>query len=469
MTELSPLLPQHGDEPQALDAQVLARLEQAAGGGAALLVSVAAPLLSLDRVFAALPSDERLMWAPPDGPGQAAAGVAQLITAEGDGRFSRIRQQGVELLGKLRGVALPGAAPALPRLHGGFAFQPGRAGSPAWARFGDARFVLPRWCYTRRERSATLTLAVTSDELRAEDTRLRLAAELGSLHAALCRPEPKAPADEAVVAERPPSAVSLDNGFFELISAIREAIHEGRFEKVVAAQRMTLDLAEPPSLPSLLDRLRAQSGGSTRFVLQQGEVCFLGATPERLVRKTGAVIETEALAGSRPAGDGGAKALLESAKDASEHAIVVRELLAALKPVASSIHCPSAPEVRRLRHLLHLWTPIRAELSEPEHVLDLVARLHPTPAVGGTPRDGALEWIRTREPAERGWYAGPVGWFDRNGDGEFVVALRSALLQGARAHLYAGAGIVKDSDPASEQAETELKLQSMLAALGVSA
>jgi isochorismate synthase EntC len=133
------------------------------------------------------------------------------------------------------------------------------------------------------------------------------------------------------------------------------------------------------------------------------------------------------------------------------------------------VDAPGVPEIRVLRHVVHLHTPFRARLREPRHVLELAARLHPTPAVGGTPRDIAVDWIRSREPVARGWYAAPVGWFDLDGNGELAVAIRSGVLAGNRAHLWAGAGIVAGSDPDREHAETELKLRAMLGALGVTA
>jgi isochorismate synthase EntC len=125
------------------------------------------------------------------------------------------------------------------------------------------------------------------------------------------------------------------------------------------------------------------------------------------------------------------------------------------------------PEVRTLRHVLHLHTPICAVLREPAHVLQLVEQLHPTPAVGGVPVDAAVDWIAREEIAPRGWYASPVGWFDAEGDGRFAMALRSGVLSGHHAHLFAGSGIVRQSDATSELEETRLKLQSLFAALGV--
>ena len=142
-------------------------------------------------------------------------------------------------------------------------------------------------------------------------------------------------------------------------------------------------------------------------------------------------------------------------------------MLAALAPVAREIRAPSAPVVRTLRNVHHLWTPIAATLARPMHVLELVRSLHPTPAVCGTPREAAIRWIAAHEPATRGWYAGAVGWFDAAGDGAFSVAIRSGVLAQREAWLYAGAGIVEGSDASLEYAETRLKQTPMLAALGL--
>jgi isochorismate synthase EntC len=150
-----------------------------------------------------------------------------------------------------------------------------------------------------------------------------------------------------------------------------------------------------------------------------------------------------------------------------EHAVVVRDIVTALKPFADELEHPRRPELHRLKHVLHLRTPIRGRLEPDRHVLSLVERLHPTPAVGGVPTAAALSFIAAHERDERGWYAGPFGWFDGAGDGEFVVALRSGVLVEQRAHLYVGAGIVHGSSPSDEFAETQWKLAALADALGV--
>lgn len=145
---------------------------------------------------------------------------------------------------------------------------------------------------------------------------------------------------------------------------------------------------------------------------------------------------------------------------------MVDAIVRRLEPLCSCLHVAPEPRVRELREVLHLHTPIRGTLTRPRHVLELVEGLHPTPAVGGVPTAEALRWIPEHEPDERGWYAAPVGWFDAAGDGEFAVALRSCVLRGREAYLYAGAGIVRDSDPELEYHEMELKKQALLRALG---
>jgi isochorismate synthase len=201
---------------------------------------------------------------------------------------------------------------------------------------------------------------------------------------------------------------------------------------------------------------------------------LVAATPERLVRLEGASVACDALAGSiaRSGGrhaDSDDATLLASAKDRREHELVVRAIASALHELGADVDAPAEPGVRRLRHVLHLHTPIAATLRAPRHVLELAEALHPTPAVGGTPTRIATDWIAAREVAPRGWYAAPVGWFDLQGNGELAVAIRSGLLVGERAHLWAGAGIVAGSDPDRELAETDLKLRAMLGALGVAA
>ncbi len=198
------------------------------------------------------------------------------------------------------------------------------------------------------------------------------------------------------------------------------------------------------------------------------EAAFVGASPETLVRRSGAGASTVALAGSArrssdPAVDDHiGERLLQSAKDRSEHEIVVRRIVSRLRPLSVWVEPGEGPGLVKIANIQHLATPVHAQLSDPRSAVELAGLLHPTPAIGGEPWPDAEALIDELEGMDRGWYAGPVGWMDMAEDGEFCVAIRSALIRDREAHLYAGNGIVADSDPEAELAETEPKLGAML-------
>ena len=196
------------------------------------------------------------------------------------------------------------------------------------------------------------------------------------------------------------------------------------------------------------------------FAATRGGDVFLGATPETLLRVRDGRLHTEALAGTAAPGTP-LEVLLSREKDRAEHAFVVDALLEALHPICTEVRLPATPELRVLPGLVHLRTPIVARLRSGVTAKDVLATLHPTPAVGGHPRAAALSFLREHEGLERGYYAGPVGYVDANGDGVFAVAIRSALIRGSEAFLFAGAGLVEASDPHAEWQETELKLRTL--------
>jgi isochorismate synthase len=204
------------------------------------------------------------------------------------------------------------------------------------------------------------------------------------------------------------------------------------------------------------------------LLLRLARAAFLGASPELLVRRSGAGAATVALAGSTrrsadPAVDDHlGEQLMRSAKDRREHQIVVRRIERTLRGRSVWVEAAPEPGLVKVANIQHLATPIRAQLSESRSAIELAGLLHPTPAVGGEPRDGALDAIAELEQLDRGWYAGPVGWMDAAEDGEFCVAIRSALLRDRTGHLFAGNGIVIDSEPEAELAETEVKLGALL-------
>jgi len=252
-----------------------------------------------------------------------------------------------------------------------------------------------------------------------------------------------------------------------------EAIRQQRLRKVVLARAEVLRFEAPISPVDVLAALHAAHPQAYCFLMEpEPGVAFVGATPELLARVHGGVVETVALAGSAPRGTSQnedarlGRELLNSVKDRREHAVVVEAIRAALTPLTRGLAIPATPRLRRLPHIQHLETPARGLLKPGTGLLDIAAALHPTPALGGAPRDAALAHIAAHEAYPRGWYAAPVGMAYPDGSGELGVAIRSALLFGNTAVLYAGAGIVEGSDPAREWEETGLKLATMHAALG---
>ena len=210
--------------------------------------------------------------------------------------------------------------------------------------------------------------------------------------------------------------------------------------------------------------LRGGFPGCFTFAVSHGVSTFLGASPELLVRREGQRASTVALAGSaRRSADPSVddhlgEQLLRSVKDRHEHEVVVRRISQALAPHSIWVTAAQDPVLVRVANIQHLASPIRAQLGDPIGAIELAGLLHPTPAVGGEPAEIAELLIPALEGFDRGWYAGPIGWTDAGGDGEFCVALRCALLRGSSAWCYAGCGIMGDSDPAAELAETEVKL-----------
>lgn len=347
------------------------------------------------------------------------------------------------------------------RFFGGGAFNAGdKRAQGYWEEFGDASFILPRVTYADCGTSARFILLVDRETLK-EDVAL---AE--QLLVAIAEPphQPSAPLLREISRVEGTSALKWG----EMVADIRAHIAHGDVQKVVAARRTTLHLSEEPRLSAVVQNLDEQAPLCTRFVLRLGEKTFLGATPERLIRKRGQKVSTEALAGSIDASRPQAREeLLSSKKDRAEHEYVVRAIENVLRERCSVVSFSDTPEVRSLRRILHLRTPMTGELAKDVQILNLVDALHPTPAVGGVPQREAVNWILEHESSTRGWYASPFGWVDKYGNGEFVVALRSALIHGDQVHIYAGSGIVEGSDAQAEFEETALKLTGMVGALGL--
>lgn len=263
--------------------------------------------------------------------------------------------------------------------------------------------------------------------------------------------------------------VGADDSFVENVARALKAIEAGRYEKVVLARAVDLLFDNSCQPLKILNRLRGDYPRCSSFSLQNTSgMSFIGATPERLVSVTGGRFVTEAIAGSaardRSAGEDArlARELLSSDKDLREHQHVVESIRRRLESLGLTAEISASPELLVLPNVQHLRTPIEGSLDSDVHILDLAEALHPTPAVGGSPREKALPDIVRWEPFSRGLFAGISGWFDMRGNGEFAVGLRSALVRDNRARLFAGAGIVDGSEPHKEHGETSIKMDALL-------
>ncbi len=336
-----------------------------------------------------------------------------------------------------------------PLLLGGFRFDPAREPTQLWSEFETDRLVLPERIYVQRGASAWLTT--------------------NQVHGVV---DARAPLRTLQPAERGLAPLAWQS----LVAEVSEGIRDQQLglQKVVLARTESVSVAQAFDPVDVLRRLARTYPTCTVFAIGRGDATFVGATPERLVNVCAGLATTMALAGSFARGRTEdedralGQALLEDPKERAEHAFVVEALRSGLQEVSTRVVADAEPRLRKLANVQHLLTPVHGRLAPGRSILDVAQRLHPTPAVGGVPTAAALALIRDREQLDRGWYGGPVGWLNRSGEGEFVVGIRSALLRGNEATLFAGCGIVADSIPSAELAESNWKLRPMLSALGIS-
>lgn len=342
------------------------------------------------------------------------------------------------------GSGPPGTGPVA---LGGFAYDPGRDPGPPWCGFPGVLFRVPELAVAR-VRGRTFTWGDTS----------RLDLEAGQSAAPGRGLE--------VVPVRAPSA------WQEMVASAIARLRAGDAEKVVLAREVLVRADGPLPAASVAGALRASYPACYTYLISGGDgSAFVGASPELLLRRSGARAVSQPMAGSiaRGADEGEDDALADrlrgSAKDAAEHRITAREVTASLERVAESVRT-GEPEIVRFTNIQHLATTIEADLGgDAPGLLEIAGALHPTPAINGMPRQAARSLIADLEGMERGWYTGAVGWMDSRCDGELVVAIRCGLLCPEGARLYAGNGVMPDSDPATELAETELKFPVLLGAL----
>ena len=290
-------------------------------------------------------------------------------------------------------------------------------------------------------------------------------AALVRVHAIAQRPVPSGPQPTRYDMV---SSLSPEEWRDDVLTVGRDRVRAGDLRKVVLARRVEVRTDHPVDTAVVVERLHQAFGSAIVFSIDG----FVGASPELLVSRTGDVVRSHPLAGtaprsSDPATDGRlAAALMASSKDRWEHRITIDWLLENLLPFCSYVDAEAEPSIVSLANVHHLGTLVEGRLSQPSaSVLELVEALHPTPAVGGDPQDVAVAMIAALEGTDRGNYAGPVGWVDAAGNGAFAVGLRSGQFTPGGATVFAGVGVVADSDPEAELAETRTKFQAILGAL----
>jgi isochorismate synthase len=463
--------------PDAARATLRARIERAIGRArrrGSAIASVTVPLAaSADPSALVLASrrDGEPYWCfeqpDLDGAAVAALGCVQALEAHGPRRFADVSAQWRDVVNGAEADPPDGPAGSGLVAVGGFAFADEGGAAPHWSGFAPASLHVPEVAVARRGDDVRLTIAVratpddTADELLARaDARL---AELVQRPLPMLDPDP---AERAVIA-----SVAPPEHYEAAVARAVERIQAGDFAKIVLAREVAVHAATDHDAGAMLEVLRAAFRSCYVFAAGRGDAAFVAASPELLVRREGFRAQTVALAGSirrsaDPAIDDHlGEQLRRSDKDREEQAIVTRRIARALRPHSVWVAAPDEPSIIKVANIQHLGTPIRAQLREPVGAIELAGLLHPTPAVGGEPHASAVPLIPALEGLDRGWYAGAVGWTDGNDDGEFCVALRCALVRGREARCYAGVGVVRDSDPASELAETEVKLGALLPVL----
>jgi salicylate biosynthesis isochorismate synthase/menaquinone-specific isochorismate synthase len=438
------------------------------------VASVTVPVECADPaavVFSSRRADEPwFCWEQPDrGVVIAALGEVVSVVTRGPGRFSEVASECAHLSGEAVVIhQAPDGALSSPTWVGGFAFSDSGASSPEWSSFKPAAMVLPEISFSTNSSGTTMT-ANAIVEHRADAASITAAvmtriAALRFMELPMIDPHPS---------HRPAISSTRTPGQFEdSVTAALGRIRQGDIDKVVLAREIVVRAGSAHNPAAIFAAIREGFPSCFNFCVGTPEAAFIGASPELLVRNAGRSVSTVGLAGSArrssdPAVDDHlAQKLLSSRKDREEQALVVTGIVKALSRLSVWVEASEDPEIVKVANIQHLATPVAAQLSQPRTAIELAGILHPTPAVGGEPWKSARLVMDEVEGLDRGWYAGPVGWMDGSGDGEFCVALRSALLRDRDAHLFAGVGVVADSDPASELAETEMKLGALLPLIG---
>ncbi|CAM2846820.1 isochorismate synthase [Rariglobus hedericola] len=466
-----PINPTENASPDALIGFLRQCREAARGDGRERLVSISIqvgaldPLAVLEAIFE---SGELHFYAERPNIHTAIAGAEAVLVHEASGpeRFESAQRFIDDVLARTIAVGDVDAPFGGPHFFSAFTFldqvEQGEA-------FPAARVFVPRWQVAR---AGEVTTAVANLLVAPDSDLATLAERVLRAHGKFKHIDYDAKPAVPVTSQPCVFQTTEAGDFRTTVKGGLAAIAAGVVKKIVLARVQDMQTNAPLHPLRLLNGLRERFPECYSFSVANGRgQSFIGASPERLVRVSKGVLETEALAGSARRGQSASEdaalgaELLASEKDRREQGHVLESIVRRLEPLGFAPQFPSQPVLRKLANVQHLHTPVSAVMPAGIHLLDALARLHPTPAVGGSPREEAVARIRDLEGFPRGLYAGAIGWLNARGGGEFLVGIRSALVEGRNARVYAGAGIVAGSDPEREFAETELKFRAMREAL----
>jgi isochorismate synthase len=400
---------------------------------------------------------------PAAGVALVALGAAWEVRTAGAGRFDAASRAAIEALARLPQAADPRFGPFV---LGGFGFSDADCLEPEWRELPSARLWIPELLWVRRSDECRLTRIWRDGAGHDNERRCREATRAAS------QGNPAVGVDRSVT--RPDPDPDERRHWGGRVEAVCARIAAGGLDKVVLARRRVIHLNPAAEPAAIVGAARGRRPSCFNFWIGGPETSFVGSSPEQLIALDEDRFTAGALAGSAPRGRSRredeqiGQALLSCPKNRREHELVVEAVAASLAPVSASLQVGEHPMLRLLPEAQHLATPITGRLAEPRTVLELAGRLHPTPAVCGVPRNTARRLIDEQEPG-RGWFTGGVGWMAADGSGEMAVALRSVLIDGAAATLWAGAGIVRGSSPDAEFFETEAKMNALFDALGANA
>ncbi|WP_107943038.1 isochorismate synthase [Metasolibacillus fluoroglycofenilyticus] len=355
-----------------------------------------------------------------------------------------------------------------PILFGGFTFDPENKTAGEWSAFPESYFTVATFQLMIRGDKAYVSIHLITDGDNAAPhfDELRKQRDI-LIHAAQVK-EVKTYAKPQITSYNEPHK----EAYLQSIDEVTAKIKAQEADKVVIARSLALQFEEAVSSPQILSHVVNEQPESYLFGIERTDMLFFGASPERLVKVENGRAYSSCIAGSIKRGttaeedEALGQSLLQDSKNRGEHHYVVEMITETFEKNCTTVKVPQQPKLLKIRDIQHLYTPVEGQLTEGATILQLVKDLHPTPALGGVPRADSMQIIRAFEPMNRGLYAAPIGWLDADGNGEFAVAIRSAALLGNAAYLYAGGGIVADSEAQSEYEETLVKFRPMLRALG---